>query len=118
MKFFNALLLGAVASVEANALIKVTVGKDGKLNYSPQNFEAEVGDEVEFSFFPKNHTVVQSSFADPCHPLEGGFFSGFVPTPEGKSNTTFTITIKDNKPIWFYCAQGPHCQKGKPYTRL
>jgi hypothetical protein len=58
---------------------------------------------------------VQSSFADPCHPQAGGgFFSGFVFTPDGPSKTTFTITVKDTKPIWFYCAQTAmmHCQAG------
>jgi hypothetical protein len=60
-------------------------------------------------------TVTQSSFADPCHPLAGGFFSGFVPTTPQTLGATFTITVKDTKPIWFYCSQtgaGGHCQKG------
>lgn len=62
----------------------------------------------------QNHTVTQSSFKDPCHPLEGGFFSGFVPTTQSPSSTTFTVTVTDSKPIWFYCSQttGNHCQAG------
>lgn len=63
----------------------------------------------------QNHTVTQSSFKDPCHPLSsGGFFSGFVPTMDSPSGTTFTITVTDTKPIWFYCSQtkGAHCQAG------
>ena len=63
----------------------------------------------------QNHSVTQSSFDDPCHPLAGGFFSGFVPTNGSpSSNTTFTITVNDNTPIWFYCSQpnGNHCQAG------
>jgi hypothetical protein len=24
----------------------------------------------------------------------------------------FTITIKDTKPIWIYCAQDKHCESG------
>lgn len=62
----------------------------------------------------QNHSVTQSSFDDPCHPLAGGFFSGFVPTNGSPSATTFTITINDSTPIWFYCSQpnGNHCQAG------
>jgi len=113
----------AVAVVEAAAPpavtatsspFKVSVGKDG-LTYTPSNIIAEVGTLIEFDFFPKNHTVTQSSFKDPCHPLStGGFFSGFVPTNATPSDTTFTITVMDTKPIWFYCSQtvGTHCQKG------
>jgi len=113
----------AVAVVEAAAPpavtatsspFKVSVGKDG-LTYTPSNIIAEVGTLIEFDFFPKNHTVTQSSFKDPCHPLStGGFFSDFVPTTASPSGTTFTITVNDTKPIWFYCSQtvGTHCQKG------
>jgi len=55
---------------------------------------------------------VQSSFQDPCHPLDKGFFSGFVPTTIAPSGVLFDIVINDTKPIWIYCAQADHCQKG------
>jgi len=119
----------ATATAQEGTTIQVTVGKGG-LVYSPNNIRAEVGTNIEFSFFPKvrcippnkaspsksnisqNHTVTQSSFADPCHPLENGFFSSFVPTANSPSGSTFTITVKDTKPIWLYCGQGNHCQTG------
>ncbi|KAK0099503.1 hypothetical protein ONS95_000234 [Cadophora gregata] len=101
----------ATATAQQGTTIQVTVGKGG-LVYSPNNIKAEVGTNIEFSFFPKNHTVTQSSFNDPCHPLENGFFSSFVPTANSPSGSTFTITVKDTKPIWLYCGQGNHCQTG------
>ncbi|PVH74184.1 Cupredoxin [Cadophora sp. DSE1049] len=101
----------ATATAQEGTTIQVTVGKGG-LVYSPNNIRAEVGTNIEFSFFPKNHTVTQSSFKDPCHPLENGFFSSFVPTANSPSGSTFTITVKDTKPIWLYCGQGNHCQTG------
>jgi len=58
---------------------------------------------------------VQSSFGDPCHPLEaGGFSSGFIPTEISPSGVLFDIVVEDTKPIWFYCAQTAktHCQAG------
>ncbi|KAK3955779.1 hypothetical protein QBC32DRAFT_16024 [Pseudoneurospora amorphoporcata] len=92
----------------------VKVGENEKLEFVPETLKAAVGDTVEYQFFSKNHSVVQSSFDKPCQPLEDGFFSGFVPTssPKEASRTTFTINIKDTKPRWVYCSQGSHCQSG------
>lgn len=65
-------------------------------------------------------SVVESSFSSPCIPKSPtSFFSGFFPVPAPapgapptQSNEVFQIEVKDAKPIWFYCAQGKHCQNG------
>jgi len=110
----------------------VIVGANGQLQYSPNNITSLIGEVIEFSFNPavsafspgfrsgrannlQNHSVVQSSFQDPCHPLStGGFSSGFVPTEVTPSGAIFDIVVNDTKPIWFYCAQTKktHCQAG------
>jgi plastocyanin len=120
-----------VASAQA-ASYEVTVGKGGQLKFEPETLKAEVGDTITYLFFAKvrimmppqnksvsltpwqNHSVVQSSFAEPCQPLKDGFFSGFVPNQlqDTASRTTFTITVKDKNPKWVYCSQGNHCQSG------
>ncbi|KIN07215.1 hypothetical protein OIDMADRAFT_16032 [Oidiodendron maius Zn] len=117
--YFSTALFSLAAFTAVNAAtsdwtIPVAVGPDGLLEYAPSSIIAPVGSKIEFIFNPKNHTVTQSSFANPCHPLAGGFFSGFVPTTVSPASTTFTITVNDTKPIWFYCGQttGTHCQKG------
>ncbi|TVY42004.1 putative GPI-anchored cupredoxin [Lachnellula subtilissima] len=112
MQYTSSLVLAFAAAASA-ATIKVAVGQNG-LTYTPNDITANAGDSVEFDFFPKNHTVSQSSFADPCHPLAGGFFSGFVPTNASTLGSTFTIVVKDTKPVWIYCSQtvGNHCQAG------
>lgn len=112
--FGLAAFAAATANAQAGTTVKVTVGANGVLQYSPNNLVAEVGTAIEFDFFPKNHTVTQSSFANPCHPVPGGFFSGFVPTKDSPSGTSFTVIVNDTKPIWFYCGQtvGNHCQTG------
>jgi plastocyanin len=97
--FGLAAIAAATVNAQVGATVKVTVGADGVLQYNPNNLVAEVGTAIEFEFFPKNHTVTQSSFANPCHPLADGFFSGFVPTKESPSGTSFTITVTDTKPI-------------------
>ncbi len=62
----------------------------------------------------QNHSIVQSSFSEPCQPLGGGFFSGFVPStsPDSPSRTSFTLTVGDKNPKWVYCSQADHCKKG------
>ncbi|KAJ7327899.1 hypothetical protein DFH08DRAFT_621436, partial [Mycena albidolilacea] len=64
-----------------------------------------------------NHSVTQSSFADPCQPLDGGFDSGWVSVKEELlSPPEWNLTItNDQILIWFYCKQllpVPHCRSG------
>ena len=63
--------------------ISISVGQAG-LVFDPDTVTANTGDLLQFHFFPKNHTVAQSSFSSPCTPSTGGVFSGFMPeTAEG-----------------------------------
>ena len=105
----TALLLAPFATA---AMIPITVGQSG-LVFSPNTVTAAAGDQLVFSFYPKAHSVSQSSFAAPCQQLEGGFNSGLVPVASGNGGT-FTVTVNNTTPIWIYCAQtnGQHCQKG------
>ncbi|ETS76349.1 hypothetical protein PFICI_11736 [Pestalotiopsis fici W106-1] len=94
----------------------------GALSFEPNNIVAEIGDVVEWHFAPRNHSVAQSSFGEPCKPLkdaatghETGFFSGFnFAVQEGQSANVFQVVVEDKTPIWFYCSQtnGNHCQNG------
>jgi hypothetical protein len=88
----------------------------GGLRFDPDNVVAEKGSIVEFHFLPRNHAVAQSSFAKPCEPLDGGFYSGFnFMTQEGQADNVFQIEVTDpSTPIWYYCPQqnGNHCQNG------
>ncbi|OAQ98530.1 hypothetical protein LLEC1_02777 [Akanthomyces lecanii] len=111
MHLSNALLVAGAAFANAKT-IRVDVGKDG-LTFSPGDTKAAVGDQIEFHYFPKAHSVVQSGFKTPCQPLAGGFASGFVPTePQDAGLSTFTVTVKDDKPIWFYSGQADYCKRG------
>ncbi|GLB43082.1 putative extracellular serine-rich protein [Lyophyllum shimeji] len=71
----NAPALGFVLAALPAALaatIDVSVGASGKFAFDPQFVTAQPGDMVNFMFHPKNHTVTQSSFDQPCVPLAGG----------------------------------------------
>lgn len=56
-------------------IINIKVGVGALNAYDPNNITAEVGDIVTFTFNPKNHTVTQGSFKDPCI-SNGGFDTG------------------------------------------
>ncbi|KAF9558441.1 hypothetical protein CPC08DRAFT_639023, partial [Agrocybe pediades] len=101
---------------------KIEVGPDGSLIYNPASIQANVGDTVTFEFKAKNHTVTQSSFANPCSHLtlpDGslGFASGFKPVDAGATEfPTFQIKINDTTPIWGYCGQTGHCGQGMVFA--
>jgi plastocyanin len=50
----------------------VTVGGSAGLVYSPECVFANIGDVVVFTYGTKNHTLTQSSFAEPCTEMSGG----------------------------------------------
>lgn len=63
--------------------ISIGVGQGG-LVFNPNVVTADVGDLLQFAFYPKDHSVAQSSYSAPCQPLTGGVYSGFMPeTAEG-----------------------------------
>jgi plastocyanin len=97
----------------------VTVGgANGTLSYTPNSITAAKGDMVQFQFMPKNHTVTQSNFDNPCEPISlhsnvTGVFSGFMPVAAtDMSIPTYTILINNTNPMWIYCSQAKHCQAG------
>ncbi|KAJ3543424.1 hypothetical protein NMY22_g3153 [Coprinellus aureogranulatus] len=99
-------VLGAVHDIQ--------VGQEGKLLFEPEAIFAQPGDQVVFHFHPKNHTVTQSSFADPCGPKEGGFNSGFQPVAANVTDNlpTYTITVNDVYPadLGVLCPGGSYTQ--------
>lgn len=117
-------LFALVAAVAAQTTHTVIVGGPGQLTYTPACLWPAVGDIVNFEFHEKNHTVTQSSFAEPCKKqtdaagLQTGFESGFKPVAAGTTSgfpvSSFTVT--DDKPKWFYCAQGAHCSAGMVFA--
>jgi plastocyanin len=98
-------------------------GAGGKLEFSPEAISAQPGDQVVFHFNPKNHTVTQSSFANPCGLKDGGFDSGFQPVPANQTDNfpTYTISVNDTQPVWVFCAQAAntpasHCGQGMVFA--
>lgn len=110
----------------SNKVIAVVVGSptlNKSLVFTPNDISAKPGDIVQFQFSQVNHTVTQSSFAEPCMPIQqsdpnaAGIHSGFVAVSANETTVqTFDVPINDTKPMFIYCAQGPHCQLGMVMT--
>lgn len=90
--------------------ISISVGQGG-LVFNPEVVTANIGDLLQFYFYPKEHSVAQSSFSSPCQPLTGGVYSGFMPeTAEG--TTIFQVAVNNTDAIYLYFSQIEHCQSG------
>jgi len=98
--------------------VQVSNSDGSSLTFNPNTINATPGDMVQFIFNPKNHSVVQSTFANPCVPMPASngvlpFFSGYMPVSQNDAmQPTFTVLVNDTKPIWFYCSQAKHCELG------
>ncbi|EUC48652.1 hypothetical protein COCMIDRAFT_51479, partial [Bipolaris oryzae ATCC 44560] len=84
--------------------------------FRPEATVANVGDTVEFAFYPLNHSVVRAEYGFPCIPYEmtgaskTGFFSNFHPVDTVLSSPPiYRIVINDTDPIFFYCSAPGSC---------
>jgi plastocyanin len=110
----------AIAQNSVQVQVVKVGGNNGELTFSPSDIQAPQGSMVQFQFYPMNHSVAQSTFAQPCMPIEqtqpnvtDPLWSGFMPTQKGAAMmATYTVMVNNTQPIWLYCAQATHCQKG------
>ena len=77
----------STAASSSGPIHTVKVG-DGGLTFDPDTLTAAVGDTVT------------------------SFFSGGIKTASGENEETFSITVTDSKPIWYYCGFPGHCGAG------
>lgn len=112
----GALAVAPTAPADTPGRVNIDVYFQKNFVFNPPNVSAPVGTLVTFYFpnFGLNHSVTQSTFADPCTYLAanttsntpGGFDSGL------QSSVTFTLNITDTHPVWFFCKQVGHCGLG------
>ncbi|KAJ6630563.1 hypothetical protein B0H10DRAFT_2160016 [Mycena sp. CBHHK59/15] len=95
-----------------------------QLVFNPSNITAAVGDTVSFQFQGKNHSVTQSTFANPCGlmttPAEG-INSGFQFVAANATELPqWSFTVNNaTTPLWFFCAQtnpANHCNMGMVFS--
>jgi len=103
----------------------VNVSNDSaSLIFDPPFIVAAPGDQVEFTFHIKNHSVTQSSFNEPCTPLPNGTDTGFIPVSPGTPDNDLPVqvfTVIDESPVWIHCRQNAntaasHCGQGMVFS--
>jgi plastocyanin len=118
-------LLAALSVSAQSATHTVMVGFNSTLTYNPSNITASPGDVVTFVFTSKNHTATQSTFPAPCTQLTNtsvtpnvvGISSGFMPVAANASEfPTWSFSVTDTTPLWFFCLQANHCQQGMVFS--
>lgn len=126
MLFTTAIVAALAGFAQAQSVSVQAVqvaSNNGSLTFSPDRITAAEGSMVQFQFMGGNHTVTQSTFDQPCVPLNvanpaattAGVFSGYVPVAASANmgqRPVFTIMVNSTAPMWLYCQQGPHCQRG------
>ncbi|KAJ7069583.1 hypothetical protein C8F01DRAFT_1326616 [Mycena amicta] len=124
MRFSTLATAASLVSIAAAADILVKVGDNQTLTFNPSSVTAAVGDVISFQFLSKNHSVTQSTFANPCAiqttPTQG-IDSGFqFVAANATSVPEWSFTVNNaTAPIWFFCAQtNPvvHCNKGMVFA--
>ncbi|KAJ6523990.1 hypothetical protein B0H19DRAFT_1085449 [Mycena capillaripes] len=110
----------APATPSSGSEILVQVGPENQLAFSPTNISANVGDVVTFQFLSMNHSVTQTSFANPCEPLAGGINSGFKAVINATIFPSFSFTVDDaSTPLLFSSAQtvpASECNNGMVFS--
>ncbi|KAF4983283.1 hypothetical protein FZEAL_1268 [Fusarium zealandicum] len=98
------------SSASEAATHTVNVGATGH-KFTPAEVKAEVGDVIEWRFYPDAHWIIRGDFEQPCIPYEyfdldrKGFSSGTQKGPR------FRVQVNDTDPIFFYCGAPSSCQK-------
>ncbi|EIW85455.1 Cupredoxin [Coniophora puteana RWD-64-598 SS2] len=107
--FATALPLLAASFVSA-AQFNVTVG-GGPLQFNPSSVNANPGDTIFFTFKQANHTVTQSTLANPyirSMPVAADLTDGPFPAAQ--------FTVQNTSPVWAFCQQTGHCAKGMVFA--
>lgn len=107
--FSATLIRGPSLVARAAATTTIAVGRGDGHTFSPDNVKVNTGDVVKFEFFPAKHAVARAEYMFPCVPYEStgagktGFFSGFFNSKEESNNPeSWSITVNDTNPIYFY----------------
>ncbi|KAH7159323.1 hypothetical protein DER46DRAFT_473683, partial [Fusarium sp. MPI-SDFR-AT-0072] len=93
----------------------IHVGAVGR-RFFPNDIKANVGDTLEYWFYPDAHWVIRGDFDHPCVPYESvdtnrtGFSSGPQPVEAITSDAPrFRVRVNDTEPIFYYCGAPGNC---------
>ncbi|KAK1711441.1 extracellular serine-rich protein [Colletotrichum lupini] len=112
-------VVSATASAAAAQTHTIAVGASG-FAFSPAKTEANVGDTIEWIFYPDAHSVIRAEFGFPCTPYEyidigrEGFYSGNQSVKAITNDMPrYRVRVNDTLPIFYYCGAPGSCYKEK-----
>ncbi|KAE9375856.1 hypothetical protein N431DRAFT_370749 [Stipitochalara longipes BDJ] len=113
----SALLSAAQSPTTSSAVPTHTIAAGADpFKFTPNEVNANVGDIIEFRFYPTNHSVARAEYLFPCIPYEVtgvnkvGFWSGFEPIYiVGVDQPKYQVRVNDTKPIFYYCGAPGAC---------
>ncbi|KAM5353021.1 hypothetical protein ACJZ2D_017108 [Fusarium nematophilum] len=93
----------------------INVGAAGH-KFTPNDIKADVGDILEYRFYPDAHWVIRGDFGYPCIPYEyidtdrTGFSSGPQPVKAITNDAPrFRVRVNNTEPIFYYCGAPGSC---------
>ncbi|KAF5679404.1 hypothetical protein FHETE_821 [Fusarium heterosporum] len=93
----------------------INVGAAGH-KFTPNEIKADIGDIIEYRFYPDAHWVIRGDYDNPCIPYEyvdtdrEGFSSGPEPVKAITDDAPrYRVRVNDTKPIFFYCGAPGSC---------
>ncbi|UZP41476.1 hypothetical protein NXS19_009292 [Fusarium pseudograminearum] len=102
-------------STAAEKTHTVNVGASGH-KFTPAELDADVGDIIEWRFYPTDHWVIRGDYENPCIPYEyidynrKGFSSGTQKVQAITEDAPrFRVRVNDTKPFVFYCGAPGSC---------
>ncbi|KAF8630087.1 hypothetical protein AX17_005485 [Amanita inopinata Kibby_2008] len=104
-------------AVRGQNVVTVRVGH-GDTSYTPSTISAATNDTLRFIFPSTFLSIVQTTFEQPCIPLQGGFNSTLGRHESGSSGPQQTWDLHiagDDKPLWFHyhdTLQSQRCTEG------
>jgi len=126
MRFSTVAVLASTVFGVASAqkFQQVEVGMpNGTIGFNPSSVsDFKEGDVIQFIFYPKKHSVTQSTFAAPCT-YNGGVNTGLIDyngTAKPAMLQSWNFTLPSNatdKALWFFCSNPGHCEtKGMVFS--
>ncbi|CAI2170265.1 20246_t:CDS:2 [Funneliformis geosporum] len=119
VKFFLAVVLTAFLATNVNGVnYTVQVGVDDTLAFSPDRFDANVGDSVVFYWVSQKakHSVIEADREATCmksnKPLafKSETYTGYMEAPPKAVWQLDTVG-----PLYYYCDVGTHCSEASMY---
>ncbi|KAJ3494645.1 hypothetical protein NLJ89_g10766 [Agrocybe chaxingu] len=118
----HALSLALLLPTAFAAEYLVGVGKDERpgarkgMGFDPSVIHPVAGDVIAFEFRSGQHSVVQSTFENPCTG-NGGFKTDVVTVDDSipvdaPGLPTIRLAVNDTNPIWFFDEAGGLCKQG------